>query len=183
MFRNSRTPCPNQGFGNSNSMFELWVRTLSLGFESFQTQSLRNSQTQCSNQGLETLEPNVRTLSSTASPARDLHDGWRILSARWPLVHSDVFPDFLRADWYHVACTCFMPQRLRPDGSTMMTKRMMAGMESPTLVLWRTKAGTTIAGDITPLMSLSTVRRQPVPPLQLKRSLARKGCRSNADGS
>ena len=29
---------------------------------------------------------------------------------RWPLDHYDVFPEFLQADWYHVACTCFMPQ-------------------------------------------------------------------------
>ena len=40
------------------------------------------------------------------SQARDLHDGWCMLS----MVHSNVFPEFLQADWYHVACTCFMPQ-------------------------------------------------------------------------
>ena len=45
-----------------------------------------------------------------ASPARDLHDGWCVLIMCWPLVHSNVFPEFLRADWYHVACACFMPQ-------------------------------------------------------------------------
>ena len=36
----------------------------------------------------------------TASPASDLRDGWCILIMCWPLVHSDVFPEFLRADWY-----------------------------------------------------------------------------------
>ena len=44
------------------------------------------------------------------SPVRDLHGGWCMFSMHWLLDHSDVFPEFFHAAWYHVACICFMPQ-------------------------------------------------------------------------